>query len=193
MTKREIAALSFRILALWLFTEFAIMLCSILGGSIIAILTVFSGQRQADSLWTSIGFGAIPALIYLALSAILWINANRLAAYVYDDQIDDDLSGKITWKVEDVLAAAFAVMGVYIVVSAIPTLFRRLARLFASGTPVKVVWEDLNWQIEFWATMIQIFLGLWLAIGMRGIVRFLRSLQRRDTDFESNAESNTSL
>jgi hypothetical protein len=50
-------------------------------------------------------------------------------------------------------------------------------------------WNNANWQIGFWVNMFQIAIGVWLMLGMQGIARAVRSLQRSNVPEDETIHS----
>jgi hypothetical protein len=177
MTKREIAALAFRVLALWVFAQSATGL-SIVATGLVSLLSGAFGKMDQPSVLYGIAIGSVPPIVLFAMSAFLWTKADAIAIHLYSDEDTVQPSQGDAPATTDLLAIAFASIGMYILVLAIPEFSSHLAKPLIADVSLREVWADSGWRLIFWTKLLQVALGVWLMIGMRGIARFVKSLQR---------------
>ena len=186
--KGTITTLACRILALWVFTQAVTNLATV----VIAIVALFgfaaSGDKAATIIPTVIT--GVPSLILLAIAILLWVKADLIGSRMLPQTAEQiAICGPSS---QEVLAIAFAALGMYVLVDALPKFGRQLAVAIWESHRFADAWNDTRWQIGFWANLFQIGIGIWLMLGMRGIARAVRSLQRsdvpKDESFPSDPE-----
>lgn len=151
----------------------------------LTLIAVASGDSDLVRNLVTVVYGIVPPLVLLAIGTFLWKKADAIALHIYphnDDPATCDINAAAT---TDLLAVAFASIGMYILVSAIPELVNQIARPMAMGVSMQQAWENAGWQVEFWTSLLQVGLGLWLMLGMRGIARIVKRFQRDDPPDES--------
>ncbi len=170
MTKRELAALAFRVAAVWMalgwIEEFLRTLGNFYGGNGLQIV-----------------MSTVCAGLYILVNAMLWLKADYLArhAVVHDGPIS--LSGRLEY--EQCLSIALSVIGVIYIVYAV------------SGTSWAVsAWLTDTWQKDYSltslvASAISLLIGCVLLIGARRIVSVVMWLRVAGTrsKIESSTES----
>ncbi len=77
----------------------------------------------------------------------------------------------------------------YVFVYALLQLGRHLAVAFWQSRFMDS-WNNANWQIGLWVNIAQVSIGAWLILGMHGIVRAVRSLQRSGVPEDEITTSN---
>ncbi len=96
------------------------------------------------------------------------------------------------FSAQEALSVAFAALGMYVLVTALPQLGRRVAAVFWVHGQFSTFWDNRDWQIGFWVDIAQVVIGLWLVLGMRGIARVVRSFQDRGIPEDSSISSDAS-
>jgi hypothetical protein len=139
-----------------------------------SILGVTSSHDQVAAFVMGIVSGG-PLLLLLVASFLLWKKAEVIASRMLP-QSDDPIviSG---FSSQELLSIAFAAIGMYVLVNALPQFGRHLAVTFWQNSRFVDSWNNPNWQIGFWINLFQIGIGVWLMVGMHGIARVVRSLQ----------------
>jgi len=79
--------------------------------------------------------------------------------------------------VSDIMMIAFSTAGVFVLIDGI----RELTRVLVIAHRYAYSEVDLWYNADSWAALVQLTLGLWLLIGTRGIVRFVRWLRTADS------------
>ena len=183
--KGTITTLACRILALWVFTQAVTALAT----AVIAIVATFgfvsSGDKAVTIFTTAIT--GVPPLILLAIACLLWVKADAIGSRMLSQTADQIVICGPSFQ--EVLAIAFAALGMYVLVDALPKFGRQIAVAVWESQRFVDAWNDTRWQIGFWANLFQIGLGIWLMLGMRGIARAVRSLQRSDVPEDESIPS----
>lgn len=191
MTRREIAQLAVKILALWLFGE-AIVGLSTVVSFIMALIRSPLDQGFGLQEVLSTGSAAIPTVFYFLAGLFFWSRAETLAARMVSDDrapvtgIGIDESGA--------MSVALTAIGVFILVPTLQGVARHLYFIWTGPYTVMEWLQSPEWQSSFWSSLFALVLALWLMLGSRGIVRailWLRSAGRanRRKPAEPNART----
>jgi hypothetical protein len=175
MSKTEFASLLTRILALWLFVQ------AITSLSIFLITTswlISSGRRsdQVDSDLMLMMVGTVQPIITLVIGIFLWKKAEWVASRMVAHNDDRIVFGPFSSN--DVLSVVFAGIGMYVLLFGASRLFANTIGLLRSDIRLADAWASSHWQYDFWSSIFQIGIGVWLTLGVRGIVRAIKNLQR---------------
>ncbi|MHC4563021.1 MAG: hypothetical protein ACYS8X_09645 [Planctomycetota bacterium] len=196
MTKRELAALACKILALWVVYRGILWLS-------VSVLSVFywivemcsSGFHYVPmSEWSGrYGvFSVLPGIVAIGFALLLWKKANSLAArMVADESAPPNLASA---DANSLLTVAIVVLGVVLIVLSLPVIVTTLIwPFFVREVPdAGSRWDSVYWHQSFWAPIVRITLGLWLVCGTRGIVRILaraRTMGHKSGDNEAGSGS----
>lgn len=188
VAKSTIATLACRLLALFFFTQVVTTLATF----VMAIIAGFaSPSRHEGGDIVVLIMAAAPTLILLAITIFLWKRAEWIGARMLP-QSDDPfvISGFSSQKL---LSVAFAAIGMYVFVYALLQLGRHLAVAFWENSRFADSWNNANWQIGFWVNIFQIGIGAWLMLGMHGIARAVRSLQRGNVPEDETIPSDQNI
>lgn len=126
------------------------------------------GSMNPDNVWIIIGINLLSISLWFLLVACLWLSAPRLADSLVQEQAGEprlDVAGL------DVQRLAFSLLGVYILMGIVPHFFSSL---------LAWLWEQIRWTLmsgpqfrhtQFhWDDSIRLFFALWLTLGTRGMV-----------------------
>lgn len=128
---------------------------------------------------------ALPSTLLFASGIILWLYAGKLANYLVPDKEPDKdpPSGDPQIRVEDIQAAAFSLVGLFILVDAAPKLIQILLNIILFSKLQHAIpseWVNITTITRIAELVIQLVLGFWLFFGSRGIVGLLRRLRETD-------------
>jgi len=188
MTKRELASLACKVLAIWILAKGVAHL-----GNIVAILVGMIEGTIGYGAWGSAGYIAgftltmvtmlLPGLVTVVFALIVWKKADSLAGRMVgpDDgqPVSYDVSG------EGLLTIAIVAIGVALVVFAIPDIVGAAWAWFA--------WSDASpWPRNpgpLFRASAKLIMGLWLIVGTRRIVRVLAKVRTIGLDKGSAEQS----
>ncbi|HTV47528.1 MAG TPA: hypothetical protein VMG59_03700 [Phycisphaerae bacterium] len=170
MTRHEIATLACKILALWAFAE-AILTST---GIITSVVFLFSHEPQWPNFFSIVYLCTTP-IGMLIIGLILWFRAPGIAARMVSS--DPAVVTRADINQESVLSIAFAAIGVFIFVPALNTMVRTVLG-FMSGDGnwefvAPISWIHLIFQPNFWSSIVELGLSIWLIFGSRGIAHFV--------------------
>lgn len=189
MTRREIAKLACKVIALWLFAQAATMAFYLLGGLFGLIMLLFGVYGASQGFVYMMG--TLPALGPLIVGVILWKRADRIAPHIADDNPSpvtrDDLSYPL------ILRLAVIVVGLFLLIPGFQGIVRQMGILLIDPGSAKLFFSDTQWLIETAAVVLGLALACWFILGSRGVLRLIQSLQKyREkplTDDEDQSES----
>jgi hypothetical protein len=158
MTKREIAILSFKVLSIYAFISVIDKLPYIL-----------ESLSRSGVIRENLLMIIIPPTILALCGIILWKGSPYLASILCKSTI---IQEEPSASLKDIQAAAFSVVGLYILANALPECVN-----------VMVVYNTSYGDKVFLSQLISILLlksclGLLLLFGSRGIVNFVHSMRR---------------
>ena len=147
-----------------------------------------TGEQGSDPLDIPIVVGAVS---HLLLASLLFAYAKRIAGFMTRDltRAEIRLNEAESYGVH---AVALSILGAYVLVYAIPTVFKivlievlpvdnygseaiRIAGIEKAGVPVEVI-------VEY---VVQLALGLWLILGSKGIAKWLRGFWMKNISANS--------
>ncbi len=186
MTKREIAALACRVLALLGFIN-----SFHLAGRALGLLAEFLQGVSAlnfppQSPWVLVA-GASPWATLLTFSAFLWTRADSIAAQMAPlDEAEVVLDFNFS-------AQRFAVwlLGVYVLLDGLPRAAQVASRFFGYSWRQSI--DNRDWSVsgpDFLGVGVEVALGLWLVFGSASFVKLFGYLRRGGRDIESLNEEN---
>jgi hypothetical protein len=159
MTKREIAILAFKVLSLY--TVIRVI------DQLPYVLYSFGNEPYFANLLIK----TIPPLLLVICGVLLWYFAPFLASSVsksaaFENEPDASLA--------DTQTVAFSVVGLFLLASALPEMVNVIViffTLWVIGTKPALIHNIV-------VLFLKVGLGLWLLLGSRGFVKFIRSTQR---------------
>jgi len=160
MTKREIAILSFKILSIYAFIKVIDNVYYTLG-------SITSTEDHGANLVLIIA----PQLLLVLCGILLWYIAPRLATSVFkSSSIENEPNASLS----DIQTVAFSVVGIFLLAISIPELVSIIVvynTMWVAGSKEILIKGII-------VLSIKIILGLWLLLGSRGLVKFIRSTRR---------------
>lgn len=164
MTNNDIAKLSFKLLAVYFFMQLFYQ-----SANIVQYL-LYSNEMQkyvkADFI-TSI----FPSILFFLFGIILWFIAPILANSIFKPKSDEE---QIQVSTENYHSIAFSVAGLFLFASSFPEIVNFI--VFNIHLTASAEKYPLTHLIIIAA--LKIILGVWLIIGSRGLVNFIRSTRR---------------
>lgn len=163
MSLRPVAALCLKLLSLWI---------------LIPLLDWFSSAAQLFNPLYATAFGAgatrsilflngVSLLLRLSIGVGLWLFADGLAAsMVKDDTPMSHLPTPIEWQ-----RLAFSVLGVYFCVSSAEGLSQSAIIAWQNAQDSLVSHSPTSGVVQVVPLLVKGALGLWLLLGVRGIIR----------------------
>jgi hypothetical protein len=187
MTRQEIAILVCRAMAVYL-----IGLAIVLSGSfgLWGIFLFFGwafGRSDIDWTMVSATLGlSVPTVVLFVFAACLW----KLSPHIGRRMVSDDRTpvGPSNVTKDDVLVLAFTVVGVGLGIPEFHQLARNVLEAIFSNEPFRHFWTSGPWQAEIWSHLLGVLLAAWLAVGARGVVKFilyLRTAGTTNSDFDA--------
>lgn len=159
MTKKEIAVLSFKVLSIYAFIRVIDNVYYTLG-------SITSTEEGANRLLI-----IAPQLLLVLSGILLWYIAPRLASSVFKSStIENEPNASLS----DIQAVAFSVVGIFLLASSIPEIVKIIViynTMWAVGSKEVLIQAII-------VLSIKMILGLWLLLGSRGLVKFIRSTRR---------------
>ena len=177
MTKRDIAILSLKLMAIY-----AIFLAIKNSGYIISFLgEVLKGNLSFISSCVAIVASVVPFIFYCFCAFLLWKYSDALAVGITRDMDTQDSSCAISKT--DVQLIAFSIIGLYVLVSGVPNMIAHLVQLVdlyisQSKTGIMPTRQLSGLWSYFIADMFQIVFGLWLFISPSALVRLWHGFQQ---------------
>jgi hypothetical protein len=183
MSKRDVADLACRILALWLL---------IINAHYIILLPVAFGGGLVDFLWyrefSTIAFGlmcsGVSIILLLWFIWFLWSRSYWIAAQLIPENAN---YGRWTHiRVLDLQTAAFSVVGLVALLNAVHSFSQSLGHYIDARRMGGTYAGLIDWlgMPETLAAIANSALGLWLILGSRGIVKMIRKLRGMGTPSE---------
>jgi hypothetical protein len=169
MTRREIATLACKILALWMFAQAAFFIAGVILMAIISVAAIFTNRGFRWDELVGAAVTGVPALGMLVIGLYFWFRAGRLADRMVSDDETPVTRPDITQA--DVMAVAFSAVGVFTLVPVFRDLAASFIRIAEDEYRFSEYWASANWQARFWSSIIGLAFALWLIFGSRGIVR----------------------
>ena len=180
MSKREIAALACRVLALYLGSN----IVSLVGALVSSILILFqirasSTTLPAGSITALILQTVLPSVLYLVFALFLWFRADHLAARMMPGQ--ESAVPAPAFSEQDLRSLSISIIGLTILIDGIGNLSPIAAYLmhtretdFWANKPNSILPQTLQ-------AAVQLGIGLFLLRGIRGTKAFLQAGRPPDT------------
>jgi hypothetical protein len=185
MTQREVAALACRILAVTILALSAVRIIVVAAQVLMSIYQVMRGYRT-DSIEATLIGGSVSAVLHLAIVCFLWTHSAWIAKKMVPE--DDDARRWPHIRVADLQVAAFSTLGVFSLLYGVSYFCRSLGVYIDSFHSINSIYAPgltfANW-LAMESTLSSLAyagLGLWLVLGSRQIVRFVRRLRRPEFD-----------
>jgi hypothetical protein len=170
-----------------------------LGAVIMAVSTIVAVPavwQTADATHLQEGhLGILFAIggVSLALAALLWIYPGALARIAAGKSSQQIFESPIS--ADDFLRIVLAVVGVWFVIEAMASLAGVVSRLVVmimhtDDVPARSMLATELWY--FLPLLVKVALGIWLTLGARGLVGWLRSMRERGLPTAAGADESPS-
>ncbi len=165
MTKRETAVLSFKVMSVYAIIKAIAKVPDIL-------YFISANDLTGLSMLAFVSMALQPLSLVLC-GLVLWYIAPLLASFIFKSTVSEDKSDT---SPESIQATAFSIAGLFLLGSVLPDLLKSATMHYA------IVAYSVQGRSPLTGTIIisvlQIVLGLWLLLGSRGLVNFIRSMRR---------------
>ena len=179
MSRREIATLACKIIAVYLFAQ-----CLLYGGGVMLTIIYLGIEmvrtRFDTALLMTPLITLIPGLGIGAIGWLLWAKAEVIGARMVDG--DPTPVMLTTATAGDLMSIALAVAGVFVLISGGQGIFRKFAVMLSGRYPMAAYREDPAWIGELVGYVLEAAIGLWLIFGSRGISNMIRRLRSTSYD-----------
>lgn len=165
MTKRDMATLACRAMAVWLFVQAVLA-----GTSVVATLVMVCFEGLPN--WSVPLLALIPMAGILGAGALLWVLSPRLGVWIGGEDAENVELVKISSQ--SAMTIVLAAAGVYVFAVNLHDLVAALVRPVASNLPMFQWWNNDHWQANLWGAVVGEVIGLWLIFGSRGLTRLIQ-------------------
>jgi len=167
MTRREIAALACKVLALWTFTQ--VILAS--RDALWMLAEAISDANASRSIYVAAAATGMETIVMLLVALFFWFGASRIASWMVSDDPAPVTRPDIAQA--DIMAVAFSAIGVFTLLPSLRSLAGSLMILVQGPEVYPGGWANRNFQSSFWPATIGLALSLWLILTPRGMVRLV--------------------
>jgi len=168
MTNRDIALLSFKILAIFAFIR-AVELSS-------KVIQYFYEEATEGYIWIGLQV-LLPPVLLILIGIILWIFAPNLSRYVFASSDSNKKSEAVSYT--ELQTIIFSAFGLIVIVDSLPLLIRSIIAIFMFKVySISGKESVLQRNIYLLFTALKTVIGIWLLFGSRGVVKFVQSLRR---------------
>lgn len=182
MSEKNIAKIACRVIAIYIMIK-GLEQAFYLFGIFYYKPSVIQGFDRNTIIQMILG-SIIPLAFYIILGIILWVKATKISNYMIDDDTENN---KTNINVNRLQSAAFSVVGLIILVKLIPEILNFIPRLaYFSGDYIPketIIWLEIK--VSIIGIVIKFIIGLLLLFKSRGLVGFIKGLQKaglRDLD-----------
>ena len=173
MTRREIAVVACKVLALWMIAQGVFFACH--GLLLFVITAIGSMTDHARFGWDEMLVMTVtstPGLAMLVVGILVWLKAPWLGRRMVGDDPTPVTRSDITSQ--SVMSITCAGVGVFLLVPTLRDLAGDFILISKTDVPFSEFWRSANWHADFWSTILQLVLALWLILGSRGVVKLFR-------------------
>lgn len=167
MTKHEIVALAVRLFALMVVLYFA---------KTLIMLIPMIGQPYYPTPLLLVVLGIMVAVVCLYLWVFPLSTANLLLPRTEEDKSHEPIDQK------GFMTALVICLGIWVLSYAIPDMLYWIIQLNLSQKFDLGIRDLDSGGAGFYATLLEIMIGLWLTFGSRGIIGFIRYIRRIGTE-----------
>ena len=175
LTRLEIAELVCKAVALWPLASGIISLSAL----VLMLFTLLLCDRNSGHSLVGVAFGGIVPLGEFLAAALLWKMSGFIARRMVRDIPVPVLRTGLTSG--QLMVIAFTTVGIYALFSGVKELLRIAAQVFfmcrENGINYSEFLKDINWQANFWGTLLNCGVAIWLVLGSRGIVQMIRRVR----------------
>jgi hypothetical protein len=165
MTKRESATLCFKVMSVYAIIQATAKVSYV-------IYYIFTNNLSENDRLSIISWFIEP-LSWLACGFVLWFIASSLALRIFKSAESESIADT---SIQSIQITAFSIAGLYLVASVLPELLKSVAMDYSMRAYAVHGASPLTGTIII--SVLQIVFGLWLLLGSRGLVNFIRSTRR---------------
>lgn len=168
MSYRIITKIACRLLALYTFVQ---SMCLIPA----SLVTIFTYRSQINDFTQTIASIFSTGTFMLLMAILLWVFADRIAKIIIKDVTENNVHKEIDYS--KIMAMVFSVIGIVVLVGAIPNLIKTIIQNNIVSS-MNISFKETNMYAEYLSRIIgesvKVILGLWLLVGAKGIVKFVK-------------------
>lgn len=172
MTRREIAQLACKILALFVLCQALGYLYQTVAFLVFEISSMIRGGLSTSSFGPNMAFASI-GVGMLLLSYILWWQSSRIGSRMVAADPTPVTASSLDQA--SVFSIAMSVVGAFIAIKTLPELVGTL--VFLRGVRSSQYLPDAHMQVRLWTGVAKLMLAIWLLFGSRGIVNVIRRVR----------------
>ncbi len=168
-----IANLSLRILAVYTAVQ-AVKNLPLFINNTQAILYMRNGGNAEDSLLFLLGI--IPFLLLVCVGIFLWVNAEKISAFILRKQ-----NSTVLEEQKELQVTLFSVVGLLVIVQTLPQWFNLIPSLIFMTERYQMMGLSINAIHTYTALiglLVQVCIGLYLFLGARGLAGVLKLLRK---------------
>lgn len=173
MSKKEVAILSCRILAIYSVLSAARAL-----NYLMILEQMFQSNTWPGSIILILISSAMPSVLLCVFGVVLWLKAEKIAACMLP--VSGETVESPVLSIAEVQSAAFSVVGVMILAEVIPQLAQTASNIIIMhklGYLPQNQWFLTNDISRMVGMAIQLILGFWLFFGSRGMAGLYRKIR----------------
>lgn len=183
-TRRFVALLACRLLAMWVWLSALLMI----GYPLSTLIQYISASTSSASSSGAVEFSTVlvavvPSAILAFFGALLWVIGPSVAGRIADARTEPELPISMPAVLEPEmphLSAVFCAIGALVLATALPELARQVVQpLLSHHNDLNESLRDATWQGGFCADVLRVALGFWLLLGSRGLANWVRSMRQR--------------
>ena len=169
MTKREVAVLACKILGVYFF------IVSLSGFAFTVSMVFANFSRGTEDSMSNVRFvGLVGPIPVIVLSILLWFLADRIAGRMVSGTEGSTEVSKLT--AADIQAIAFSVVGMLVLTRFFPQLAQLIVNLSILDRYDHAPMDAMT-KGRIGGLIVQLAIGLWLLLGSRGLVGFLKTVR----------------
>ena len=176
MNRLEWTVAIIRVVAIWLFVQFALLVPTSLAGML------YFPEPEGQS--TSVGYVALYLVLGLILPivgiVVLWRASEFLARLIWRQSGDLPVQGPL--RASDLQSALFATLGLYLIVVSIPDLTELAAGFYIRATAFRTeTYYQGQLQARAAGVGFQIAVGVWILFGSQGLSSLVQKVRSAGT------------
>ena len=168
MSKRDIASLACKVIAVFLILQAISVMANLL--SFYVSLPVIMGMAEREPLVNMI----FPYIFFLISGILLWIFSDKLAILMVKEEEDSETAASMSIKGTDIERILFSVLGLYFMAHSLPYIVSMLTNMYwMSDIPqasMRVLPDALG-------KITQFIMGLAIFLGSQGLVGLLKTVR----------------
>lgn len=176
MKYKPLVVITLKVLSIFIFIQALIHLSSVANYFIIPLFVDnFNLKQQLITLTVTLG----PFAVLMIFGILLWIYSENFSKYIIPKEYEED-TAKEKYKSQDIQAIAFSVVGMIVLVDAIPEIFAvatNLIRLNEIGTDYATDTFRMETIFSTASKLVKLLLGFVLIFGSKGLSGMLKKIR----------------